>query len=791
MGTIEEEKESIVMPSRKTANLFGFSFHLDVLLFWAFFSASAIFILWLFNNTVKAQIRSSVEQRILSTSKSVALLLDPKIHLQAGDVYNLRDYFERIWPSVEAIKAENPDVEDILLANFQNGKLKLFQTDGQAEEIQNKDFLEEKVRQAQQSGKLALSNWKFLRDEIFFFFTPPATGHEFSFIAIAGWDDLPLEERPVAILLFNAEKVQSQLATVDVSSANVIGVAILLATVLSLALRRRNVQREEAIEQKLEAMQMLHQRDSILAAAVTSADRFIVEKNLTPPIRYLLHETAQVMQVDAAYFLTLPNPSSRRKHPHPIGIISDAHQTFDLGLLFRSEWRRWREKLEHGHPVAETISTLPPQEQLLLKKLSIESIAILPVAANHRFVAALIFENYQREIEWEGGLMTTLKLAANLLGSAMARQENETKLIQSSKMEALGRMAGGVAHEFNNLLHIVTGNLASLSKKLRGDEASLIDNIREASQRGSTIIDQLLRATRQTGIEFKPVSLNEIVERTVALVKPALSKSIELATKLEENLPLAPMDENLIQQVILNILLNAQYAVRESGKIIVKTGKVDKSRGSKQEMIFCSVRDSGPGIPQEIFDSIFAPFFTTKPPGTGTGLGLFTSRGILEQHKGSIEATNHPEGGAVFTFYLPVRKLAARVKESRETEVEAELPENEIILVADDEPLCLGLATDILREHGFQFITAVDGNDLLEKARQNHEKIDWVITDWTMPGPGGEELIRELRQILPKARLIVTSGFLIENTHKIDAVLRKPFQSDELVALIRKLNGAF
>ncbi|MFZ5807504.1 MAG: hybrid sensor histidine kinase/response regulator [Verrucomicrobiota bacterium] len=771
-------------PKRASGGRFRFSWQLDAILFWAIFSASAIFILWLFNNTIKAQIRSSVEQRISNTTRVVALLLDPKLHFPS-DVFDFQSYLNRIQPSIVALKSEHPDVLDIVLGNFDGDNLQLFRTSGKSEPLQNKESLFPLVKEAQESKILTFSEWNFLRNEIFFFFTPKAQEQEFSALMIPNWDHLPYAERPVAIIVFNAAKIRSELATVDVNSANVIAVAILWATALSVMMRRRSRQREEAIAERLAALRMLRQRDSILAATVTAADQFIMERDLANPIVFLLRETSHVVHAEAAYFFPLPH-AYQRALGKPIGVWPEGFEIFDLNKFLKSpDGKSWKEKLDQGHAIASIVNLLPHEEQVALKRMKIQSIAILPVISNHRLVAALVLENRQQNIDWEMGLITTLKLAANLLGSAIARQENEIKLIQSSKMEALGRMASGVAHEFNNLLHIVAGNLAALANRFKDEENSVIENIRQAAHRGSTIIDQLLRATRQSEVNFQSVALNDVVARTVALMKPALSKSIELSVDLDEELPSAPMDESLIQQVMLNIVLNAQYAVGEKGQITITTGKSGKIKG-RQEYIYCSIRDNGPGISQEIIDSIFNPFFTTKPPGTGTGLGLFTSRGILEQHRGMIEAANHPEGGAVFTFYLPVRKITGRKTQAIQTPLVAELPKEQTVLVADDEPLCLALAEDILKEQGFKILAARDGNEILLQAQTHKDHIDWIITDWTMPGVSGEMLVRQLKEILPKTKLIVTSGFFIEANEHIDAIVRKPFQSDDLIHAMKK-----
>jgi CheY-like chemotaxis protein len=245
------------------------------------------------------------------------------------------------------------------------------------------------------------------------------------------------------------------------------------------------------------------------------------------------------------------------------------------------------------------------------------------------------------------------------------------------------------------------------------------------------------------------------------------------------------MDQAQIQQVVLNLLLNANDAIQDQGIITIRTGIEKDEGGNKADRIFCEMCDTGHGLSQEDLDHLFEPFFSSKPQGMGSGLGLSTSRGIIEGHGGTIHATNRNEGGARFIFHLPVEIVGEEVEELPRTGL-IPRPYEQGILIADDEPLCLDVLKANLDEQGFKTWAAKDGKELLELAVAHQQSIHWVVTDWTMPGIHGKELIQELRQLLPQTRILVASGFILaaEELPEIDGILRKPFTLSELFSVM-------
>jgi signal transduction histidine kinase/ActR/RegA family two-component response regulator len=496
----------------------------------------------------------------------------------------------------------------------------------------------------------------------------------------------------------------------------------------------------------------------------------------------------QFLEVRAAYarlsFPQEPDETMAGTPPVPAGTLPE-EGSLSLETLHSPRWQKtWRDLLQGNYVVLREGS-----EELE----GLEGYVVLfPFLSKRQLAGFVALHGNKAATVPENGVLDCLRLAADLIQSALEKQENEKRLLQSNKMLALGRMAGGVAHEFNNLLHIISGNLRRLVRDREATpEKTTMEKILHASDRGARIVQQLLSATRQALPTFSATSLNALVETTLLLGQSAFHKNIELRTHFNPSLPPLSLDEGQIQQVLLNLLINAEYAIREKGIITVTTGLTPAQPGRKTAYAFCEVRDSGEGIPREAQQHMFDPFFTTKPPGSGTGLGLPTSRGILESHGGRLEGRNHPSGGAVFTFYLPVpiNRPPAPPKPEESTAAITRSKIEGSVWVADDEPLCREFLLAFLGEEPLQIRDFPSGDALLRHATEAQETPDWIITDWSMPGISGRKLVRQLRARFPSTPLVVTSGFALESfeTEEVDAVVQKPFDPAEILALLAAL----
>lgn len=727
-----------------------------------------------------------ITEHVVSVTRSVAFSIQQE--MRANDKHKMVDihapYLKKFFKNLQK---SHYDLDAIFLIDKRKGHIEFINNENDEIYIQRllpaENNLLKAIDRARHSNQPLFSEWKFLKYHVFFFFTPEPAEIEYTCMSVPEIETAPSEENPVVVCVFNASSLREKLAMIDINSGTIITASIVLASAFSLLLRRRSIQREEAVEQKLDTLFLLSKRDAILAAAVKAADKFMSTEDLEEPMVHFLEKVSEMIEARAGYFTPFTPHESLNEPSHCFGQLPTT-QPFDARLLNQPRWHTWKQHLDKNHWVGGSLEAVPEEERGWMKKEKIEAFTIVPVLAETQWVGLLVFEHSEGPVFWEPGLMDTLKLTANLFGAAMGRRENEKRLTQSNKMGALGRMASSMAHEFNNLLHMITGHLHLLKQKV-AQHTELLHTINIASQaaeRGSKIIDQILRATHQSEMDLHSGSLNEIISRTIELAQAGLPKTLQIELDIDRSIPLVALDESQLQQVILNILLNAHDACGPQGRITIRTGIRHRWIADERDykpFAFCSIEDNGPGIPDDVIESIFDPFFTTKAPGHGTGLGLSICMGILSKHNGMIEATNRSQGGALFTFYLPIVKNLPTPTHTA-SHGTSEWKARGIVCIADDEPFCLDLLNDLLKEAGFDVFQAANGDALLKQIEAHQPA--WIITDWTMPGLSGAELIQVLHKKAPQAQLLLTSGFLLnENLPPyVKGVLKKPFRPDEL-----------
>lgn len=377
----------------------------------------------------------------------------------------------------------------------------------------------------------------------------------------------------------------------------------------------------------------------------------------------------------------------------------------------------------------------------------------------------------------------------------------EAQLRQAQKMEAVGRLAGGIAHDLNNLLTPILGYAELAQMKLRPEETAHLDvrEIQEAARRARDLTHQLLAFSRKQPIELKLVNLSDLVARLERILRRTIREDIRLTTELAPNLGLVRGDGALLQQVLLNLVLNANDAMPMGGTLTIVTEEVTRTAadvaGSPESppgpYVRMTVTDTGCGMDEEVLRRLFEPFFTTKPEGKGTGLGLATSYGIVKQHGGEIRVESAPGRGSQVAVYLP---LAARAVGAPEASEEARVVTGkETILIVDDAATIRGLVQQLLRVSGYASLAAANSEEALRAAREHPGPIQLLITDVIMPGMNGRELYTALRAIRPTLRVLYISGHtddviaphgvLETGTH----FLAKPFT---VAALNRKIREA-
>ena len=382
------------------------------------------------------------------------------------------------------------------------------------------------------------------------------------------------------------------------------------------------------------------------------------------------------------------------------------------------------------------------------------------------------------------------------------RKRLEERLIQSQKMETVGRLAGGVAHDFNNLLTAITGYANFIKDGLLPLDPKREDvkQILKAADRAITLTDRLLAFSRRRPIKPKVININDLILEIDKMLLRIITEDIELVTLPGENLGSVRADPGSIEQVIVNLVVNARDAMLKGGKLTIKTENVTIDEdfvhehiGSKiGEYVRITIRDTGIGMGKEVVEHVFEPFFTTKGEGKGTGLGLSTAYGIVKQHDGYIAVESILDKGTIVDVYLPrVYEEAEKIilKERDET-----LPEgNETILFVEDEGLVRSFGVRVLERLGYNVIAASDGEEAINLAREHDGEIHLLLTDLVMPKIDGKELAKQLKAERPNVKVLYVSGYSSEITlqHGILSdetnFLQKPFSAADLAQKLREV----
>ena len=382
------------------------------------------------------------------------------------------------------------------------------------------------------------------------------------------------------------------------------------------------------------------------------------------------------------------------------------------------------------------------------------------------------------------------------------RRALEDQFRQAQKMEAVGRLAGGVAHDFNNLLMVISGYAEVMLAQLESQHPLYEKGraIQQAADRATTLTRQLLAFSRKQLLELKVVDVNAIVHDMERLLRPLIGENVEFATLLCPEAAQTRADAGQLEQVLMNLVVNAKDAMPSGGKLTIQTQNtvVDESHRRGQQFIrpgryvMLSVNDTGMGMDKETQSRIFEPFFTTKEKGKGTGLGLSTVYGIVKQSGGYVIVQSEKGQGSSFHIYLP---QAQGVAETLPVPVaDAALGGTETILLVEDEESVRQLVRDTLVAKGYQVLEADSGESGLGAAASHAGKIDLIITDVVMPGMGGRELVKQLVRKRPGIKILYLSGYTEDaiNDGTIEggtAFLQKPFSLQNLSRKVREVLG--
>jgi two-component system, cell cycle sensor histidine kinase and response regulator CckA len=377
----------------------------------------------------------------------------------------------------------------------------------------------------------------------------------------------------------------------------------------------------------------------------------------------------------------------------------------------------------------------------------------------------------------------------------------EAQYRHAQKMEAIGRLAGSVAHDFNNSLSVILSytSMLLMDLKLVDPMRPDLEAIRKAGERAAELTRQLLAFSRQQALNLQPTSLNNVVFESERMLRRLLGEDIEFVTQLDRGISLVNVDAGQIDQVIMNLAVNARDAMPDGGKLTIETKNVELDESYTTEhfgvapgpYVMLAVSDTGIGMSKETQARIFEPFFTTKEAGKGTGLGLATVFGIVQQCRGNIWVYSEPGNGTTFRIYLPQTEEVE--VPSQEIFVPISLEGAETILLVEDQDEVRQVALHILRRYGYHVLEARNAGEALLTCERHPRAIHLLLTDVIMPQMNGQELAERLSKVRPEMRVLYMSGYT-ENTivhHGVldsgMAYLQKPFEPEKLVRRVREV----
>jgi PAS domain S-box-containing protein len=491
-------------------------------------------------------------------------------------------------------------------------------------------------------------------------------------------------------------------------------------------------------------------------------------------------------------------------------VVDQSGKIVSLNRRFADMWRIPQEILESrddDRAIGFVLSQLRDPDPFVAKVRELygrpdaESFDVL------EFKDGRVFERYSMPQRIDGasvGRVWSFRDVTARRQAEAALRDKEEQLRQSQKMDAIGRLAGGIAHDFNNLLTVILGYAEQTLDRLgEGDpRRRATEEIQNAAERAASLTRQLLAFSRKQMLESKPLDLNRTTSGTAELLRRLLGEDIELSVKLDPALGHVLADEHQMQQVIMNLAINARDAMPDGGQLTLATSNADLDDSDVAQhlplppgrYVTLLVGDTGVGMDAETRARVFEPFFTTKELGKGTGLGLATVYGIVKQTGGWIWVDSEPGQGAVFRVYLPRCDAAGAAVPSERRPEPAELPRGEeTVLLVEDEPMVRDLMRDTLEGQGYRVLIAGSGEEALAAATAHGGSLDLLVTDVVMPRMRGTDLAARLVPDHPRLRVLFMSGYADDAglRHGVRdgqaAFLQKPFTRPALALKVREV----
>jgi PAS domain S-box-containing protein len=558
-----------------------------------------------------------------------------------------------------------------------------------------------------------------------------------------------------------------------------------------------------------EAEAALERRDAVLEGVAQGAG-FLLQRPLDECATDVLRLLGEAAAVSRASLMQIAGPPGAQEanltHEWTAdGVVPDLPQ-WQAVPTYDGDWVEWYDTLRRGEVASGIATQFHGAMRAALDASGIRSILEVPVFVGGELWGAISLDDCFRDRTWMPAEIEALRAAAAILGGAVQREraehrlrESEELLRQSQKLEAVGRLAGGIAHDFNNLLTVITGYSGLVLDQLRAGDPLRHDvgQIADAAERAVAVTGQLLAFSRRQMLQPRAVDLNQVVAETESMLVRLIGEDVRLSTRLDPHLCLVLADPGQLEQVIVNLVVNARDAMPGGGTLTISTGyaHVDGAPGGADltpgRYAALSVVDTGSGMDAETRTRAFEPFFTTKEKGRGTGLGLATVYGIVKQTGGDVVADSAPGRGTTFTVFLPLDDTHPALEEPASPTVAQPEGDAATILLAEDEDVVRELLFQILAQRGYRVLAARDGEEALTLASQHAGRIDLLVTDVVMPRLSGRELAERLEQRLPDLRVLFLSGYTDDAVVRHGVIehavpfLQKPFTAAALADAVR------
>lgn len=520
------------------------------------------------------------------------------------------------------------------------------------------------------------------------------------------------------------------------------------------------------------------------------------ESEITGIFKEILKVLSKRLDYDRALILLPTSSRSELKYQDSYGYIEEQKQLLreqpffldpkETTGLFAATFISKKPQLFNS--IKEMKSVFPQNFIEYAAEMSIQSIICCPILYENEALGILVVDNVSYKNPLMQRDMNLLMGIALQIGACMHNVTLESHIRQMQKMEAVGNLAGGVAHDFNNILTTILGYSQMLTTNLDAEnpEWKMADDIHQAGLKAANLTQQLLAFSRKQVMEFRVTNPNDIIEDMLKMLGRLIGEDISIQSILSPSTGNIFVDPGQIGQILINLVVNARDAMPHGGNITIETGNVyiDEKYATQHEELKAghysqiSVTDTGMGMTDEQRDKIFEPFFTTKDPGKGTGLGLSTVYGIVKQHKGHINVYSEPDHGTCFKVYFPIVDRDIEEKNLQDAQMPT-VGGDETILVVDDNDSVRQLILDTLQPLGYNVLSASNGMSALEKCELSESKIDLVLSDVIMPGMNGRQLVDILKDQCPHVKAVLMSGYT-------DNILKQQGVAEENYILINK-----